>query len=807
MSVYENCFSKTPCLIKGTSFNKLPACLKHGFRGITSTQPMNMLCYIFVVPEEQQQSHADKQHSKRIGKRPELQRYQMAAVRRHRDEDEETAQTNTPTMDSHKAKEQRGNCSVSEKVFARHGATNGTDQGMTDDTYNCPFQTDGKESHSLAKTETNQAPISVRNSREHQEPVGGTKPTKKARKPDQEFYQPGNRRTIQVKDSGVARENDKPLPKTHEEKAEHELQLSSRESEGTSKTSVHKQKGKDKEAKCVINEAQRKQQSQDVGKPPRASDTSVDEIANKVEKLTMKEKCNVKFDGHVVEATSCKKREVADKQKRREKADEERVEKERGNRRRKGEDKEKEKNDSKTERERSKREADSGGMVGKKGELHQSKGRENHREYRRDKDSCSLDTAKDTRAQKTMDMGKEGNCRKQSNAKISTPVSKRYSKSDIRRSRRRTYSSSSASSVTSLEGPGLGVDVASTRWPHMEPRHGNKERMANGRGSRSHLQSWTTNEESSAESLDGSEMSDTVDNRRGKNGWEEVRAEKQRGERNKTRENKGGGRGILHISLERASGTSSQNKYAHGREGVAPRGRGGGILVLPCRATISNAPEAGQSRLFGNRGGASSRSRGGRGGGVRRLWDPNNPDQKPALSTSQSSQHSLHQQPTYLQTGYGQLHFLDTDDEVVGSPPVPQGEHFRSRQAAMAFYKFQNSDNPYCYPMSTSNQHNPSTATGQCYPYPYHMGPYQMSPTNNMYSGPGVGQFCGGYRGVGHTQSGEGGALTFEEVEQRARGELGRLLRAADAQELQLSNLLSRDRLSAEGLDRMAYLR
>ncbi|CAG08881.1 unnamed protein product, partial [Tetraodon nigroviridis] len=237
------------------------------------------------------------------------------------------------------------------------------------------------------------------------------------------------------------------------------------------------------------------------------------------------------------------------------------------------------------------------------------------------------------------------------------------------------------------------------------------------------------------------------------------------------------------------------------------RGRGGGILVLPSRASISTAPEVGQSRLFGNRGGASSRSRGGRGGGVRRLWDPNNPEQKPALSASQSSPHSLLQQPAYLQTGYGQLHFLDTDDEVAGSPPVPQGEHFRSRQAAMAFYKFQNSDNPYCYPMSASNQHNPSTAAGQCYPYPYHMGPYQMSPTNNMYSGPGVGQFCGGYRGAGYTQSGEGGALTFEEVEQRARGELGRLLRAADAQELQLSNLLSRDRLSAEGLDRMAHLR
>lgn len=742
---------------------------------------------------------ADKQQSKPAGKRPEVQRYEMAAVRRHDDANKETSPSNTSPMDSHKPKDDpRPN--VSEKVSDRRGETNGTDRGMTDDSYNA--QTGRKENHSLAKTETAQAPSSVRNTREHQELVGATKPTKKARKPDREFYQPGNRRSIQAKDCGVGRENEKPLPRSHEEKAEHEMQLSTRESEGTSKTSVHKRKGKDKEVKRVINEARREQQSQDVGKPPGASDTAVDEVANKVEKLNVREKCNVKFDGPGVEA---------ERQKRREKPDEERVEKERGHRRRKGGDREKEKTDSKkdevggrgkserakTDKERSKRETDKG-----------SKGRENYRENRKgDKDGCSTYTAKDTRAQKTTETAKEGNGRKQPDAKSSTLVSKRYSKSDIRRCRRRTCSSSSASSVTSLEGAGLGADVAGTRWPPMEPKRGNKERVANGRGSRARLQSWTANGESSAGSLEDSETSDTVESRRGKNGWEEVRAERQREETNKSRENKGGGRGILHISLERPPGTSPQNKHTHGRQGAAPRGRGGGILVLPSRASISAAPEVGQSRLFGNRGGASSRSRGGRGGGVRRLWDPNNPDQKPAFSASQSSQHSLLQQPAYQQTGYGQLHFLDTDDEAAGSPPVPQGEHLRSRQAAMAFYKFQNSDNPYCYPVSASNQHNPSTAAGQCYPYPYHMGPYQMSPTNAMYPGPGVGQLGGGYRGAGYTQSGEGGALTFEEVEQRARGELGRLLRAADAQELQLSNLLSRDRLSAEGLERMAHLR
>ncbi|XP_041749332.1 telomerase-binding protein EST1A [Coregonus clupeaformis] len=163
----------------------------------------------------------------------------------------------------------------------------------------------------------------------------------------------------------------------------------------------------------------------------------------------------------------------------------------------------------------------------------------------------------------------------------------------------------------------------------------------------------------------------------------------------------------------------------------------------------------------------------------------------------------------YLQTGggYGALHFLDTDDEAAGSPPVRQGEHFHPQQQAVAmaqaFYKYQNSDNPYPY------NANPNAR----YPYPYHTmptGPYQMPPTNGIYPA----QFYGEYRGQGYQTgagSGSGAAagagLTPEEVEQQARGELGRLLRTADSQELQLSNLLSRDRLSADGLDRMAQLR
>ena len=81
------------------------------------------------------------------------------------------------------------------------------------------------------------------------------------------------------------------------------------------------------------------------------------------------------------------------------------------------------------------------------------------------------------------------------------------------------------------------------------------------------------------------------------------------------------------------------------------------------------------------------------------------------------------------------------------------------------------------------------------------------SPSNGMYPGPGVGQLGGSYKGAAYSQPGAGGSLSFQEVEQQARGELGKLLRAADTQELQLSNLLSRDRVSADGLDRMAQLR
>lgn len=786
-----------------------------------------------------------------------MQRYQPVAghvLHHHGNEEGETGQSDPLTTYSqeHNQPSQSEKKGTSVKVLERYGCIDGGPdanrmeegriRGDCSNTKNCR-----KSSQSQAKTEENQENHFAENGREHQEPAGAAKQAKKARKPDREFYQPGSRRNIQGRDCGVEREQDKPSPSKHEWKTEPQSQLNTGGVEENKKTSIQKQGEKEKGVKGQVSEklsksskTNRKQESQDVDKPPLSSDALVEKITSKVEELSMNDKHKVVCENQDVSKLSYRKGEATDKGRRgqggRAIDEEEKVEKrrERGNRRRRGQVKEKERhqdssrgedevvsrgksNQGKAEKGQERRGAEAGedDKPGKAGLTHQSKGRENRREIRRGdiNRNRSREAGEDAKTEINIVHTVERGDRNKSNTNITTPTSKRYSKSDIRRSRNRTYSSSSASSVTSLDGPGLRMDVESTKWPHLETRHNNRERIANsGEGQRSHIPSWATNGNSSTESLEGSEMSDIAEERRKRREWEEeLSAERQKKERNRPKGNNSRGSGILRVSLDKQSGISSHSGDAQYRKQGLVRGRGGGILVLPSRTDITNSPDAGQRLLFGGiRGGAASRSRGSRGGGARRLWDPNNPDQKPALISTQSSQHSSLQVPVYLQTGsgYGQLHFLDTDDEVSGSPPVPQGEHFRSQQAAaMAFYKFQNSDNPYSYSMPISNPQNPGTATSQHYPYPYHMGPYQVAPHNGMYPGAGVGQFCGSYRGTGHSQPGAGGGLTFEEVEQQARGELGRLLRAADAQELQLSNLLSRDKVSADGQERMAQLR
>ncbi|XP_060941376.1 telomerase-binding protein EST1A isoform X3 [Limanda limanda] len=785
---------------------------------------------------QKDEQHVPKQHLKREAKRPDQQRFKPAAGhgRHHRDSEEgEICQSDPPLQSEKKV--------ISEKVSDSTDGGTGTDFGEEDRVTGDGSNTQNRKkgSHSRPKMEANPEKSFVENDKEHQEPAGAAKPARKARKPDRELYQPGTRRSTQGKDYGVGKEQDTPPPGKQEHKTEPEAQVNTEEVEVNKKTPPEKPRGKGKEVKDAQEnvkvskpiETNRKQGSRDVQKPLLPPDASVEKMTCKIEKLSLKEKGKVGSEGQDVGELSCRRGKTTDKggqgQRGGAKEEEEKIDRTRENRRRRGGEKEKEGNrddisggrrsdQGKDEKDRDRRavEADRDNKPAKTVETHQSKLRENRGENRRGGDynnNRSREPEKDVKTEKNVERIEERVNRNQFNANITPSSSKRYSKSDIRRPRNRTYSSSSASSVTSLEGPGVGMNLENTKWPGLHPKLNNKEKMGTYRdGQRRHLKSWTTNGESSTESLERSEKGDVAEirRRRRRGGEDELNAARRREER---KGNRGGGRGILRVSIEKHSvSTPHSGDPQHCKQGLAPRARGGGILVLPSHTDISNSPGVGQ-RLFGGiRGGSASSSRGGRGG-VRRLWDPNNPDQKPGLTSTQSSQHKSLQQPIYLQTGtgYGQLHFLDTDDEVAGSPPVPQGEHLRSQQtAAKAYYKFQNSDNPYGYPMPTSSPHSPGNTTSQHYPYPYHIGSYQMAPpSNGIYPGPGVGQIGGSYKGAAYSQSGEGGSLSFQEVEQQARGELRKLLRAADTQELQLSNLLSRDRVSADGLDRMAQLR
>ncbi|CAH2219962.1 telomerase-binding EST1A isoform X1 [Pelobates cultripes] len=241
-------------------------------------------------------------------------------------------------------------------------------------------------------------------------------------------------------------------------------------------------------------------------------------------------------------------------------------------------------------------------------------------------------------------------------------------------------------------------------------------------------------------------------------------------ERNNRRGEKSNSRQNTNFNREQVRENSSE-----------PRGKGRGILVLPANTDLSSNSAGMQDSnhsttkpLFSASSSKGVRGR-GRGEASRRLWDPNNPEQKPALKN---------QTP--------QLHFLDTDDE---SAPSSQGDAYHGVPQP-SYYKFQNSDNPYYY----SRQ-------------PYHYGfsmPYSMSPTNGMYPGayyPGYPAQPAQYNSGTYSSS----PLTPEEMEQQVRTlqqqELSRLLRLADNQELQLSNLLSRDGFSTEGLNKMALLR
>ncbi|KAI5619998.1 telomerase-binding protein EST1A [Silurus asotus] len=393
--------------------------------------------------------------------------------------------------------------------------------------------------------------------------------------------------------------------------------------------------------------------------------------------------------------------------------------------------------------------------------------------------------------------------------------SKRYSKSTIRRPRNRTYSSSSSSSGISINEPGeyetyrtkaeSGVGV---RGPIRKSHERMIKELCQATSDEPRQRRRTAKEMSSTDSFDENEGMEQV--RRSVLKAKDMFSDDSRTLKGNTRglsevltADQGG---VLRVSLNRQSCTASRTRKDQIKCKTQTQSfRGRGILVLPTNTEINTFSEPGPRLMCGTRSSTGlSRGRGSRGGSIRRLWDPNNPDKKPALLGSQQSQQSLLRQPLYLQHqgGYGPLHFLDTDDEAAGSPSVHQREDCQSHHAAtMGYYKYQNSDNPYRYPLPTN-----SPNTTQFYTYTYQL-PYQLTGSNGMVPNPGVAPFYGVYAHSSQVYPSTGITFSLEETEVQTRGELSKHLRLADSQEHQLSNLLSRERLSREGLDRMAQLR
>ncbi|NXN12410.1 EST1A protein, partial [Indicator maculatus] len=366
---------------------------------------------------------------------------------------------------------------------------------------------------------------------------------------------------------------------------------------------------------------------------------------------------------------------------------------------------------------------------------------------------------------------------------------KRYSRSDKRRSRYRTCSTSSAGSNNSVDGAPLGDGVERRQERARERLRPRKQLSA-----------------SSTDSLDDDRIDETVPYGSSRNVDKKKRSELSRTSRSESewssngREVKGPFRVTFDsrtmsrdISLAETDKKKPLKAFISGNDSEAlearswsrePQGRGRGILFLPANTDLS-ASTAGSTEpthpgprlLLGGAGSKVPRSR-GRGGAARRLWDPNNPDQKPALKS---------QTP--------QLHFLDTDDEV---SPTSWGE---ARQAQTSYYKFQNSDNPYYYPRAAGQ--------GPQYPYGGYSLQYPMGPSNGVYPG---GYYPGYPNQVGQYMCGPLPPTPLSpEMEQQMRNmqqqELSKLLREAGNQEQQLSNLLSRDRISPEGLEKMTQLR
>uniref|UniRef100_A0A8C1QDE2 Nonsense-mediated mRNA decay factor n=1 Tax=Cyprinus carpio TaxID=7962 RepID=A0A8C1QDE2_CYPCA len=604
------------------------------------------------------------------------------------------------------------------------------------------------------------------------------KQSQKMRKPDREIYQPGGRRSQVHKETRVSKELD-----------------------GDRRRDEQEVSGKSAEMiiKCEKEEKRRNKRGKDGRKKQESKGTVDSSSANKNENNV--ESITGKVSNLHLESEESKDGAGQDVTHQRKPSGEGRRSQAGGGNEVTGEDKKKERGNGKSRAGRekgnnqgfAKKEPGEGGGKGSEADQPEGKKQRNvgGKEVSRDQNM----NHEKPQGNRLKEKGKPSE-RTDSNGVNS--ASKRYSQSDIRRPRNRTYSTSSASSGTSMDGLAeaerLRGEAQQLAARTAEKTAGQKEFIRRSQGRPRRRMARTL---SSTDSLEENEVWERED-RRGRVADEAKSTHKgpeggRRGQRVPVSSGRGG---ILRVSLDKNSSEEQASRKN-------PRGCGRGILVLPAHTDLTLTPEPGP-QLGAMRGGMGlGRGRGGRGGGTRRLWDPNNPDKKPALVSSQQSQHASLQQALYLQQGgCGPLNFLDTDDETTGSPPVRQGEFFQNQQAAaMAYYKFQNSDNPYCYPLSANSPNTPPR-----YPYPYHI-PYQIPSSNGMYPTtmpPFYGPY--GQSGPGYP-SPAGSGLTPEEAEVQTRGELGKLLRLADSQELQLSNLLSRERLSQEGLERMAQLR
>ncbi|XP_076876434.1 telomerase-binding protein EST1A [Brachyhypopomus gauderio] len=770
-----------------------------------------------------------KKQRQREGKRPDLQRYQPGAAqpRRRTDSTEGEAQaqprrrTDSTEGEAQALSSEPAHTSgehVSDPDIKMSGNSPSSSDLNLRDSFNSERSKDSTN-HLQAESPVKDKILSGATSQ-------SPKLSRKIRKPDREIYQPGGRRSQSSRDSGLNKD------------LEHISKEEVKEEKITSKD-VHVEDMKEREEKGKAKKSREGRKKQESGIKQKSSDSpstnngliSVDNITDKVENLNLTSPTLESQEKKGTRAEDCgNRRKKLSVEGRRSRAgggeggscDGEEKKKERGTRRSRGgrergsnyasgrreEGEGGEKSSVTNQLEKNKERTKDEGFqwdlkgkdVGPDQNLQQEKHRNNHA---RDKNG------ERRRASEGVDANKVGS------------ASKRYSKSDIRRPRNRTYSTSSASSGASMDVPG-----ASERR-RVNAASGGRERGQGGPATKSHemmmvelkedpagnqprQKRCTAREMSSTDSFEEGEVWERDKARRALRGREDDdgASKATKGNARGFRGPLGSGRGgILRVSLDKQSSSATgavedQTK----RKNQGPRGRGRGILVLPAHTELTASPEPGPRLMGGMRGGVGlGRGRGGRGGSTRRLWDPNNPDKKPALAGSQPSQHSPLQQSLYLQHqgGYGPLHFLDTDDETAGSPPIPQGDHFQSQQAAaMAYYKFQNSDNPYCYPLPANAPNTPPR-----YAYPYQFS-YQVPASNGIYPSPAMTPFYGTYGpgGQGYPTAG-GTTISQEEAEVQTRGELGKLLRLADSQELQLSNLLSRECLSPDGLDKMAQLR